>query len=59
MRSLEAVYARGGFAELNHAVIERSSTNPSLVYLLMDKTGHAVSGSIPQSPVKIGDRDQA
>jgi signal transduction histidine kinase len=59
MRSLEAVYARGGFAELNHAVIERSSSNPSLVYLLMDKQGRAVSGSIPQSPVKIGDRDQA
>src|SRR5579863_3233099 len=57
MRSLEAVYARGGFAELNHAVIERSSINPTLVYLLMDKNGHPVSGSIPQTPVSIGDRD--
>jgi signal transduction histidine kinase len=59
MRSLEAVYARGGFAELNHAVIERSTSNPTLVYLLMDANGHPVSGSIPVSPVTMHGRDQA
>ena len=58
MRSLEAVYARGGLAALNQAVIERSSSDHVLVYLLMDRTGQAVSGSIGQSPVKIGDRPQ-
>ena len=59
MRSLEAVYARGGFAALNEAVIERSSGDHTLVYLLMDPDGRPVSGSIAVSPLKRRDRDEA
>ena len=59
MRSLQAVYARGGFSALNEAVIERSSGDHALVYLLMDPGGRSVSGSIAVSPVKRRDRDEA
>src|SRR5215469_11405636 len=59
MRSLETVYARGGFAALNQAVIERSSgDHGGLLYLLMDNSGRPVSGSIGVSPVKRRDRDR-
>src|ERR1700756_4088624 len=51
MRSLETVYARGGFPALNQAVIERSVGNHDLLYLLMDSKGKPVSGSIGASPV--------
>ena len=59
MRSLQAVYARGGFSALNEAVIERSSGDHALVYLLMDPDGRPVSGSIAVSPLKRRDRDEA
>jgi signal transduction histidine kinase len=59
MRSLDAVYARGGFSALNEAVIERSSGDHALVYLLMDPDGKPVSGSIAVSPVKRRDRSEA
>ena len=52
MRSLETVYARGGFTALNQAVIERSASAHDMLYLLMDGQGKAVSGSIAHSPVK-------
>ena len=60
-RSLEAVYRQGGFSALNHAVIERSSGDQALLYLLMSPVGAPISGSIAQSPVKDfdGDRDWA
>ena len=45
MRSLETVYARGGVAALNQAVIERSAGGHSMLYLLMDQAGTPVSGS--------------
>ncbi len=51
MHSLEAVYRRGGLTALNQAVIERSSGDHALLYLLMDKHGAPISGSIAQSPV--------
>ena len=38
MASLEAVYRRGGFGALNQTIIERSTINPALLYLLMDRT---------------------
>ncbi|MEP6967541.1 MAG: HAMP domain-containing sensor histidine kinase [Pseudomonadota bacterium] len=61
MQSLEAVYRRGGFAALNQSVIERSSADRALLYLLMDKAGAPISGSIAASPVHDfeGDRDWA
>ena len=55
MISLEAVYNRGGFQALNQAVIERSTGTPLLLYLLMEKSGHPVSGSIAHSPIQFGD----
>jgi signal transduction histidine kinase len=51
MRSLETVYQRGGFPALNQAVIERSSGDHALLYLLRDASGATVSGSIAQSPI--------
>ncbi len=50
MVSLEAVYRRGGLQALNQAVIERSSSNPLLLYLLINSNGVAISGSIARVP---------
>ncbi len=52
LASLEAVYRRGGFAALNQGVIERSTGNQVLLYLLMDRSGAPISGSIARSPIK-------
>jgi signal transduction histidine kinase len=52
MQSLEAVYRRGGFGALNQAIIDRSSGDHPLLYLLMTSAGKPVSGSIGQSPVR-------
>ncbi len=60
MQSLEAVYRRGGFPALNQAVIERASSDHGFLYLLMNKDGAPISGSIGASPMKLGgDRDWA
>ena len=57
MQSLEAVYRQGGFPALNQAVIERSTSDRGLLYLLMSKDGTTISGSIAESPIKLsGDR---
>ena len=58
MRSLEAVYRQGGASALNQAVIERSSGDHALLYLLMSPAGAPVSGSIAQSPVHDFDGDR-
>jgi signal transduction histidine kinase len=50
-RSLQQVYAQGGFNALNDAVIERSSSTRPFLYLVMDAKGQPVSGSIAKSPV--------
>ncbi|MGH6957307.1 MAG: ATP-binding protein [Caulobacteraceae bacterium] len=50
--SLEDVYRHGGFAALNKAVIERSSSADGFLYLVMDQTGDPVSGSIARSPIQ-------
>ena len=52
LASLEAVYRRGGFSALNQAIIERSTGNQVLLYLLMDRSGAPISGSIARSPIK-------
>ena len=52
VQSLEAVYRAGGFLALNEAVIERSSGDHPLLYLLMKKSGAPLSGSIARSPVR-------
>jgi signal transduction histidine kinase len=59
MTSLDAVYRRGGFTALNQTIIERSTINPALLYLLMDRTGAPVSGSIARSPIALDLLDRA
>ncbi len=50
--SLDAVYRRGGYPALNEAIIERSAAGKSLLYLLSDPRGAAVSGTIARSPLR-------
>ena len=49
--SLEAVYRVGGVKDLNQAIIERSSVEQPLVYLLMNAKGVPISGTIAHSPM--------
>ncbi len=49
--SLQAIYQAQGFVALNRAVIERSSIDHPMLYLLMKPSGMPVSGSIGVSPV--------
>lgn len=51
MNSLEAVYRRGGADALNQALIERASGERPFLYLLLDKDGKRMTGSIAESPV--------
>jgi signal transduction histidine kinase len=51
MAALERVYQSGGVAALNQAVIERSSLDRPMLYLLMTPAGVPISGSIGASPV--------
>lgn len=61
MTSLETLYRAGGLAAVNRAVIQRSSGDHPLLYLLMKPDGAPISGSIARSPVRhfAGDRDWA
>ena len=52
LRSLEAVRQAGGQMALNQAVIERSSVDHPLLYLLMRPDGGMISGSIGASPIR-------
>jgi signal transduction histidine kinase len=58
-KSLESVYARGGFTALNEAVIERSSSTRSFLYLVMDEKGTPISGCIAKSPIAAPPQSQA
>ena len=51
MNSLEAVYRRGGAVALNQALIERAAGERPFLYLLLDKDGKRMTGSIAESPV--------
>ena len=53
MNSLEAVYRRGGAVALNQALIERASGERPFLYLLLDKDGKRMTGSIAESPVDV------
>ncbi|MHB8529472.1 MAG: sensor histidine kinase, partial [Caulobacteraceae bacterium] len=59
--SLEAIYRQGGFDALNQAVIERAPGDPRFLYLLMNRAGAPVSGSLGASPIRAfdGGRDWA
>ncbi|HWA60235.1 MAG TPA: HAMP domain-containing sensor histidine kinase [Caulobacteraceae bacterium] len=58
MQSLEATYRSGGFAGLNQAVIERTSGDRGFLYLLMNRSGDPISGSLGVSPVRDHDSDR-
>ena len=49
--SLQAIYQVHGLTALNRAVIERSSADHPMLYLLMSPHGEPISGSIGASPI--------
>ena len=51
MSSLTAAYDRAGVDAVNQSLIERAASERPFLYLLMDKTGKKISGSIEESPV--------
>src|SRR3954466_15104141 len=51
MRSLVAAYDRAGAMAVNQSLIERAASERPFLYLLMDKSGKQISGSIQTSPV--------
>lgn len=51
MNSLEAIYRRGGSPALNQALIERAVGERPFLYLLLDKSGQKITGSIEESPI--------
>src|SRR3990167_343135 len=53
MNSLEAIYRRGGASSLNQALIERAVGERPFLYLLLDKQGQKVTGSIEESPIEV------
>ncbi|MFZ5670868.1 MAG: sensor histidine kinase [Pseudomonadota bacterium] len=52
MNSLEAIYRRGGVTALNQALIERGVGERPFLYLLRDRDGRRITGSIETSPVE-------
>lgn len=50
--SLQTVYARGGAAALNQAIIERAVGDRPFFYLLMKPDGSTISGNIAETPVE-------
>ena len=52
IRSLVAAYDRAGLDAVNQSLIERAASERPFLYLLMDKTGKRISGSIEESPVE-------
>ncbi len=57
MRSLETVYRQGGGDALNQALVERMADGRPYLYLLMDRTGQRVTGSIAASPLAASTED--
>jgi hypothetical protein len=52
MESLEAAYRVGGVDALNQTIVERATgERPFLYFLLLDKSGKRISGSIEESPI--------
>src|SRR3569623_1427165 len=51
MQSLETVYRQGGINGLNQQLIERTASDRPFLYLLTDKTGRRVTGTLAISPV--------
>jgi signal transduction histidine kinase len=51
MRSLVAAYDRAGLVAVNQSLIERAASERPYLYLLLDRNGVKISGSIGESPV--------
>jgi len=51
MESLEAAYRVGGVNALNQTIVERATGERPFLYLLLDKNGKRISGSIEESPI--------
>lgn len=51
MHSLTAAYDRAGLDAVNQSLIERAASERPFLYLLMDRKGRRISGSIQDSPV--------
>jgi signal transduction histidine kinase len=52
MRSLTAAYDRAGMNAVNQSLIERAASEKPFLYLLMNRDGKRISGSIEESPVE-------
>ena len=52
MTSLQGVYRQGGMNALNAAMVERAAGDRTFFYLLLDKDGRRISGTIEESPVR-------
>jgi signal transduction histidine kinase len=52
MQVLAGVYDARGLDALNKALIDRSLTQSAFLYLLLDKEGRTVTGSLNQSPIE-------
>jgi signal transduction histidine kinase len=51
MSSLRAIYGQGGLTAVNQAIIDRGSSDQGFLYLLMDKSGSPITGTVARSPV--------
>ncbi len=52
IQSLTGVYRQGGVKALNRSMVERAAGDRPFFYLLLDKTGQKVTGTIEASPVE-------
>lgn len=58
MRVLTGIYEQRGFDALNRALIDRSLTRSTYLYLLLDKDGRTTTGSLSQSPIETMEGDR-
>jgi len=58
MQVLVGVYDARGFDALNKSLIDRSLTQSAFLYLLLDKEGRTVTGSLNQSPIETMEGDR-
>jgi signal transduction histidine kinase len=59
IQSLETVYRSGGLNALNQQLIERTASDGPFLYLLSDKAGQRITGTIAVSPVDDPSKQEA
>jgi signal transduction histidine kinase len=52
IQSLTGIYRQGGIKALNQSMVERSAGDRPFLYLLRDKTGQKLTGTLEASPVE-------